>query len=180
MYNDFNYKGLKYDLKHLNQFTATYKQPPDQNNADSKEITYTVNVTFSTHCFTKGLINSTGVDPNLLYSGFNEKRIFDFERYELSKSLKNIIIGLDKRKISNTGKGNFLTIEVIDSNGQKKDYEVYFKVSKSTQLNRLNLYVESAYIRDDLHKLGNRKIKRIGFYVIAHKTLRGEQITLPP
>jgi hypothetical protein len=66
----------------------------------------------------------------------------------LSKQLPKIIEGLAERKCWNSGKGNFFTIEVITEDGKAADYDVFFAVSKSSQKGRINLFVQSAYIRD--------------------------------
>ena len=96
------------------------------------------------------------------------RSVFDFGRYELSKQLPKIIEGLAERKCWNSGKGNFFTIEVITEDGKAADYDVFFAVSKSSQKGRINLFVQSAYIRDRKTLESSSPIK---FRFILYNTL---------
>jgi hypothetical protein len=44
---------------------------------------------------------------------------------------------------------NFFTVELIDAQGERVEYTVYFKLSRAPSKGRLNLYVQSAYVQDD-------------------------------
>jgi hypothetical protein len=83
------------------------------------------------------------------------------------------------RNCYNTGRGNFFTCEIVNNEGENKEYEVYFKLSKSGRGRDLNLYIESAYIRDETHKSRQPKKSKIGFFVIAHKTATKQKIPNP-
>ena len=106
--------------------------------------------------------------PGMEYADARHVRVFDFERYELSKQLPKIIEGLEGRKCWNSGKGNFFTIEVIAEDGKAADYDVFFEVSKSSQKGRINLFVQSAYIRDRKTLKSSSPIK---FRYILYNTL---------
>lgn len=67
----------------------------------------------------------------------------------------------------NTGKGNFFLINMVDENGSSCEYEVYFKITKTAIKGVLRLFVESAYIRDELHSSAQPEKKKIGFFIIA-------------
>ena len=76
-------------------------------------------------------------DPELIYptdSGIaRDVREFDFDRYELSKDLPGLIRALADKRCKHTGKGNYLRVELIDSEGATKDYEIYFTVTKGSK-----------------------------------------------
>lgn len=173
----FKYKGERYDLTHLHPFEMIYKQPVKGNKS---EQSYHLNVSFSLHCFTKRIESSENLDNELLYQDSREVRIFDFQRYQLSKSLKQIVLELDKQKCYHTGKGNFFIINLLDEAGQKREYEVFFTMSRASNKGQLNLFVQSAYLRDNEHKANQPKKKSINFYVIAHNTLIGRPIKPTP
>ncbi|MEO6825093.1 MAG: hypothetical protein ABI167_10305 [Nitrosospira sp.] len=171
-WNSFICNGAEYDLSHLHPSQLTFIQPA--NTSDHQRI-YKVEVAYSLHCFTRGYDPTV---PLLGYADVREKRTFDFVRYELSKKLPEIMSGLDKKKCLHSGKGNFFVIETITPNGDKKDYEVYFDVTKSKTPGFVSLYVQSAYIRDTYHK--NRpNNKKIAFVVILHNKLNGKEIKIP-
>lgn len=173
----FIYKGEVYDLTHLHPFEVIYKQPAKGN---KPEQSYYLNVSFSLHCFTKRIEYLENLDDKLLYQDSREVRMFDFQRYQLSKSLKRMVLELDKQKCYHTGKGNFFIIEMIDEAGQKREYEVFFTMSHASNRGKLNLFVQSAYLRDEEHKANQPKKKPINFYVIAYNTLVGRPIKPAP
>ena len=148
-HTNFEHRGSIYDLSHLDSFdweytaTATSKRP---------ERTYKIQVIFSIHTFTKGLPKTEEPEQDLIYETPREKRLFCFIRYELSKKLKDIIYQLGERKCFHTHHGNFFTIELLDENGERQDYEIYFQASRASEKGWLNLYVQSAYVRDPEHK----------------------------
>ena len=84
----FEHQGKVYDLSHLYPFPMRYEQP----SKDGKPTrVYKVDVEFSLHCFTRGARKGEVPDAALLYSDSRETRIFDFQRYELSKRLPEIV-----------------------------------------------------------------------------------------
>jgi hypothetical protein len=72
-----------------------------------------------------------------------------------------------------TGHGNFFTVELIEEDGQRVDYDVFFTASRSSIKGRLNLYVQSAFVREK-EKLPAGK--RIRFEIILYNTLVGKPI----
>jgi hypothetical protein len=171
----FYHQGREYDLSHLHPSTIQYIQPEK---GDNPERIFTVQVSYSLHCFSKKLIN--GADPRLHYSDARETRTFDFVRYELSKKLPEIIKGLNVKNCMHTGKGNYFVIEVMMPNGVKDDYEVYFEIKRSRSASGVaNLYVQSAYVRDTIHSNRPPPTKKISLYVILNNTLAGKPIKVP-
>jgi hypothetical protein len=72
-----------------------------------------------------------------------------------------------------TGRGNFFTVELAEESGQRVDYDIFFTASRSSIKGRVNLYVQSAFVREkDKLPAG----KRIRFEIILYKVLSGETI----
>jgi hypothetical protein len=77
-WNVFKHKEQVYDLKHLRPYTAKYSRPAK---GDDSAETYSVNITFSHHCFTRGLPKDGGpYDASLLFDHPGDPRIFDERR----------------------------------------------------------------------------------------------------
>jgi len=164
----FVHNGITYDLSHLSSKVCTFTQPA-QNQNPARD--YRVEIDFGLHCFTRGLEEGETPDPVLIYSDARETRIFDFERYELSKLLPDLIDRLPSCKCFHTEKGNFFTIEV---HGEKKIlYHVFFEASRTGTRKMLRLFVQSAYARDRL------KRKPIRFFVVLFNTQNNREIKVP-
>jgi hypothetical protein len=173
----FTYGPDTFDLCHLHPRTIVYTQ---QTKGEIPERTYTVEVAFSLHCFTRGIKGGESIDPALCYSDHRETRVFDCGRWQLSHQLPGIIADLARRKCYHTGRGNFFTVEVIDRSGKKVDYEVFFTAYRrsSGRTTVLNLLVQSAYVRDPAHS--NRPhAKPIRLTVILYNISTGKVITIP-
>ena len=159
-----------YDLAHLHPCTLHFEQAAQ----DKKPaITFTVDVTFSTHCFTRGLPEDDVYDRAFIYRDARETRLFDIRRYELSKQLPAILAGLQKQKCMHTGHGNFFTVALVDENGQSADYDIFFTASKSSTRGRVNLFIQSAFVREKDKLPPSRPIR---FDIILYNTLNGRPI----
>ena len=142
--------------------------------AEKPALHFAVDVTYSTHCFTRGIPkDGGGYDQTLLYRDRKELRLFDLRRYQLSHRLPEIIVGMLRRKCMHTGHGNFFTVELVDAAGTRVDYDIFFTVSKSSQRGRLNLLVQSAFIRDKNKLPRGRPIR---FEIILFNVLHGRRI----
>ncbi len=170
-WKSFNYAGALYDLSHVHPIEYVFVQPSKDH---KPERPYLFDIAFGLHTFTRGIKKGEIPNNNLLYRDSREKRVFCFDRYELSKKLPGIVQFLGERHCYHTGHGNFFTVELTGSEGQTQHYEIYFEASRSSKKGRLNLFVQSAYVRDDIKS--QPKTKKINFYVIAFKTQRREQI----
>jgi hypothetical protein len=115
----------------------------------------------------------------LLYGDDREIRVFDFVRYELSKRLPAIIDGLPQRKCYHTGKGNFFSVEIVRGDGTVVEYDAFFTASRSSFRGKINLFVQSAYVRDAEYASSRPAKKPIGFYVILFNTLNNKPIKTP-
>lgn len=170
----FTCDGETYELAHLEPFEWVFNAP-----AAKKRLarSYNIQVIFGLHTFTRGPIKDEDLDSSpLLYEENGEKRLFDLERYELSKSLADIIRELGERRCYHTNHDSFFTIELIGEDGEKREYEVYFKVSRATRKGWLNLYVKSAYVRDPSYESSQPKKRKIGFQVITYNVLNRRPI----
>jgi hypothetical protein len=164
----FTFGGECYDLSHLHPRICQYEQPAK---GDKPARVYTVDVIFSLHCFTRRLFDDETVDEALCYADDRETRVFDFQRYELSKQLPAIIESLGKQKCFHTGHDNFFSVALIDANKQRVEYDIFFTASRSSRKGIVNLYVQSAYVRDAAHGNRPRMTSPIGFYVILYNVL---------
>ena len=74
------------------------------------------------------------MDSALHYGDSREKRIFCFDRYNLSAKLPDIAKALSSRPCFHAGRDNFFVAELVDFNGGRKEsYEVYFKVLRENR-----------------------------------------------
>lgn len=169
----FTYQGTVYDLSHLDPFEWCYTAAAGEKRP---ERTYKFHVTFSMHCFSRTPKGGEQIASDMWYEGPKEKRVFCFDRHELSHQLPEIIRGLGERVCWHTHHGNFFTIELTTEGGFEVEYEVYFDVTRATRRGWLNLIVESAYVRTDEYESTQPKKRKIRLDVIAHKKQRGKPI----
>ncbi len=147
---------------------------------DKPARAYAVEVHFSLHCFTRGFKPDQIPDPALLYSDDREVRIFDAYRWRLSHNLPRIVEGLMGRKCFHTGYGNFLTVEILNPQDRTiVKYEVFFEVSRSTRRGILNLFIQSAYVREGADAGKRRHNPPIRFSFILHNTINNIAIKIP-
>ncbi len=172
----FTYQGTTYDLSHLHPKLIEVVQPAS---GDKPARTYKIQLIYSLHTFTRGVKAGEEPDKELLYCDSRECRVFDFQRYALSARLPEIVQGLQVRKCYHSGKGNFFVIELVGEDGQRVEYEVYFEASRSSTKGVLNLFVQSAYVRDDAHKGGQPKKKPIGFSILLFNIQNNKPIKTP-
>lgn len=173
-WKSFNHEGQVYDLAHLHPRSTQFTQPAKN---QKPECTYSVNIGFGLHCFTRGLKPDEVMPENLAYSDSRETRVFDFIRFEYSKLLSTIVQALPSSTCFHTAHGTFLTVRQLNLITQAMDdYEVYFTASRSSaKPASVNLFVQSAYVRDQKHKNPPKK-KKIGFFVILHNVLANKTI----
>jgi hypothetical protein len=172
-WNEFKLAEQAYDLKHLRPYTTSFERPAKGNRPTEK---FSVNITFSHHCFTRGLPrDGRAYDLKLRFDHDGDHRIFDTDRWKLSKLLPDIITKLPNNKCHQTGHGNFFTIELVAGDGSTIEYEVFFRVWKPGR-GRLVLHVESAYVREENYGVSRPKGSAIDFYVILHNTFNNRPI----
>ena len=173
----FEHGGTKYDLAHLRPFTVTYRYP-----ASGKRLadSFSVNVSFSHHCYSRGLPRKGGgFDTTLLFEVEGDERLFDLRRWELSKQLPAIITDLPNRKCEQSGHGNIITVAIVAEDGATVEYEVFFRAWKPGK-GRLYIHVESAYIRDGDYESSRPASTAISLFVILYNTRSGRPIHVKP
>lgn len=170
---EFKHEGVGYSLAHLNPRTLQYERP---NQGNKPAEVYKVDVIFTLHCFSRALRPGDSCPSNLMYSDGYESRVFDFRRYELSKLLPDIIQGLpDKKPFHNKHRRNFFTVEVLTESGSTVEYDIFFKVKKKGK-GRLEMIVETAFVRDPSYDSTRPEGKPIRFWIILHNTLNNKKI----
>lgn len=179
--------GKEYDLAHLNDVHYRFTVEATK---DSPDISFGVQVLFSSHCVSWGAKNGTLIDFHVhgrdrrIYDHRGQERCFCEDRYELSKQLPDIFSRFLDYKCFFTGHGNWLLVEIVDDQGNKSEYEVYFDIKKGDG-QQLVINVESAYIRNLSRKatqpnLAKLKLKdKVKAKVLAIKKLKGETIRAP-
>jgi hypothetical protein len=133
------------------------------------------------HCFTREPKPGETPDEVLFYDKSIECRVFDFYRWELSQHLPGILEGMMTRKCFHARQDNFVVVEIINQADKTRvQYEIYFKVSKSSKKGYLNLLVQSAYVRDKPEAGGKRRHNLpMKFSFILHNTLNRIAIKAP-
>jgi hypothetical protein len=169
----FQHDGNTCDLAHLHPRTFRFERPAEGNRP--AEV-YKVDTIFTSHCFTRQPKKAESYDKDMLYSDGYESRLFDFRRYELSKQLPEIVRTMAARKLYHNGnRRNFFTVEVIGESGKLVEYDIFFKVRKMAK-GRLEMIVETAFVRDPEYGSTRPAGKPIRFWIILHNTLNDIRI----
>jgi hypothetical protein len=116
-----------FDLGHLWPFEFVFEVAEK---AGKRGQSYRLFVEFGMHCFTRGIKREERYGGDRVYRDSREERLFDEEQYNLSFRLPDIIRTIGTRRCFHTGHGNFFTIELMDSDGNRREYSIYFKVSR--------------------------------------------------
>lgn len=138
-------------------------------------------VGFGLHCFTRDCL-PTDFEA-WKYRDDREVRTFDFDRYELSKGLRQIIESMVTRQCRFAKHDNYASIEIVDDDGQKSEYGIFFSIRKLKPSDRLDppleppqpqllLVVQSAY-RLDPDKPQPYSNEKIHFNSLVGHVLRG-------
>jgi hypothetical protein len=165
-----------YDLSHLHPFSFDFVVAAK----DGKpEQCYGIDVIFSLHCFSRRIGQGEVYVAELAYADSREVRLFDEQRYTRSLQLPEIIRSIGERRCFHTGHDNFFIVELIDAQDERVEYAVYFKLSRAPSKGRLNLYVQSAYVQDEIPRTRPKRRKPIRFSVIAYNVAMGKLIKVP-
>ena len=94
----------------------------------------------------------------------------------MSKRLPEIIQALPTKKpYHNSNRRNFFTVVILTDNEPPIEYDIFFKVKKLGK-GRLEMIVETAFVRDPAHASSRPSGKPIRFWIILHNTLHGLKI----
>lgn len=175
----FKLGEIEFDLSHLDDFAFELVIPAKDGKPEQR---YEIAVQFSMHCFTTTAYAIDGTWPRELEysesdrSESDERRLFDQERYELSKRLREFMRTIGGRKCYHADGGNFFVVEGVDG----RPYHIFFKVWQSEKREALTLQVVSAYVPDgDIPVPRRKKVPPIRFSVIAYNTKHGKPIKRP-
>ena len=165
-----------YDLAHLHPFSFEFAVPAY---GEKPELRYGIDVVFSLHCFTRDVRRGDVYAGEWAYSDSRETRLFDERRYRWSLQLPKIVRAIGERRCFHTTRDNFFTVEFVDEQGRAAKYTIYFKLSRSPRSSRLNLYIQSAYVQEDIPRSHKNPRKPIWFAVIAHNVSVGRPMSAP-
>ena len=159
--------GKVYGFDHLKPVTLAVQ--PDAK-LETKALRILVN--FSCHCFT-GKFDG---NPAFEYRHGNEVRCFDEERFSLSFNLSAMVQAIADKKVYFTRETNYLTVEVVDHDGKRLRYTMFFDLKRARDAGHdLVMTVESAYIKDAFPK----HLDKIRFRILAGKIARGQRVRSP-
>lgn len=162
----FEFNGTLYTFEHLNACKHQFTHP-------KRPEKYTLYFTFSHHVFTRALKNNEKISKQKIYPAPSEDlRIFDLERYTLSKQLPNIIENLPEQFFYHGGYGRYCSCKIEDSNGITINYQIVYRVWK--ERGKMRFHIESAY---PLEQQG--KVKKVNFWVICYNLLKGKKLPRP-
>jgi hypothetical protein len=169
-----SYEGQTYKFAHLEPHTETFVRPATK---DQPSETFTVDIRYSDHCFTRSPTPGENFAAELVYRNGDKKiRLFCPKRNEMSKLLPGLIRSLPERKPQHNGSnGNFFTIDALDLNGDPVKYIIIFNVRKSGK-GRMELLVETAYIEDPGFGSAPLTGRRVRFWIILNNTYKGLKI----
>jgi len=139
-HNPVSSNGIEYNLNHLNPIDMSI------DSEKSKRI-LRVHIVFSNHCFTKKLLDGQCSSEVVFKEKNRQDRYFCPQRYDLSKSLPEIISSLNHKKVKvyqTTSRRNWLHSIKTQIDGQI--YCIFFEIRRSHKPTEdVRITVESAY-----------------------------------
>jgi hypothetical protein len=168
--------GITYDLSHLHPFR--YELSLDEKGGYRPAVVE-IRVAFESHTFTAGCLMAEA--PHIQYSSFpHDLRRFCPDRYELSKTLPEVIRNLRSRRCYFALRNNFFVAELPNGLRSNEEYWVFFDVRPAKDQGTVVLRVQSAYVGDTVKPPAGRTAKKIGFGVLVSKALAGQRAKPPP
>lgn len=172
------FRGQAWDLSHLDAFALRAELP-----LANVMVPVDVVVLFSCHCFTQEVKHDGRAEHEIpadeLYVDSRETRVLNEERYNLSRRfLRALIVDLTNRtiQVADPTRPNFITVEVLDDEGQRLQYAVFFEVEKDrSRKKRLLLRVQSAYVLPALTKR-QRQAGKVRLTTLLAATYEGRKI----
>lgn len=164
----FHLGSIAYPLTHVHPFRFELLLPAREK---QPELRAEVRVAFSSHTFTVRC--AAEIAPHEYYSGRNDRRTFDFERYHLSKCLPELIKGLGSRKCYFTRHQNYFVADPKEGLAIDHEYWVFFSIRKSHDGRAAQMFVESAYPGDRRQAPYGRSREKVRFQLLVSKALAG-------
>jgi len=134
-WKSFEHSGKTFNFDHLKACRHTFKHP-------ERPDSYTIYFTISHHVFTK---TSTEFDPSELKYPIPLKdiRTFNYERYQLSHHLPEILRTLPEQFCYHAGYGKYCTKKLTDEAGNEIHYKVIYNTWK--ERGKMRFHIQSAY-----------------------------------
>lgn len=153
-WEDVVHEGLHFDMSHLSASELT---------VEAKDKTYILIVTYGLHCFTKD--DDVYSIPKKVKDSF-EERSFNIERYQASKSLKNILSNeITSLSFYQTDeKRNFVIKRHNSITGLDEPYKIcttFFKENRKLRLHVISAYFVREGEGSDSQPITNRKSSSI-------------------
>lgn len=178
--------GGEYDLAHLQDSTADFTIAATKG---FDEINASMLIQYSSHCVSVGPSHGAQFDfvalgnDRLVIDERGNERCFSPERFHWSRNLPEIIRSLPGDRLCFfTGHENWLSVEILDSQGKPQVYEVFFNLTRQSS-NFLRVYVESAYVRTAENEIRRpsefRRKAKIRGKVLLAKKLRNKPVMRP-
>lgn len=142
----FTHNGEEYDFAHLDQSSRTV----DWIDQESQPQIYTVRIRYSDHCYSEEIKGNRILEDSDYPISDNPTRVFCPKRYAATFDLVFMINGLFEKVTSSvilTSKNNF-HIYRLDKACEMGRYSVFFRLRVGAKPSHLELYVESAYLKD--------------------------------
>lgn len=163
------------DLSHLAPTTIACRRL----DKPALDISLTVEVKFSHHCYTKTIVDEKVEGQRITERG--ETRLFCTDRWNMSRIyLPNMIAELPTSKVEHTWERRNYRYVLNATTVDGKEYNLFFILRKSGQNTNsdLLLFVESAYpVPSDPKRKAPGTIR---FAMLATKVFLGEKVSLPP
>src|SRR5262249_40148600 len=126
--------GRRYDLTHLLAGVVQFTIP---GTGKFPALPVSMQVEYTSHCVSFGAAGSnepfdfTSLSPaRRVVDHRGAERVFCFDRHRWSMQLPRIIATLDSHICYFTGRENWLAIELIDDEGRRCEYEVFFRLRR--------------------------------------------------
>ncbi len=166
-FKDMRFGNTVYGLSHLDPFKLGIQ-------FDGKA--YTALVRFSCHCFTEGF-NADRHDRQAIYKHEGEERAFSVDRYELSRSLPDMIrsLGSGDMTVYHTKRRSFFFVR--NASPSAPFYMIFFRAYKAKEKS-IDVIVEvvSAYPKSSMV----RSASPVKFPRVIDSTARGRPPPLGP
>lgn len=156
----------EYHFNHLNSCKHLFTHP-------ERNESYTLYFTFSHHVFTRSIKENENADPAKIYPYPSDERIFDENRFKLSKHLPEIVQTLPNQFCYHGGYSRYCSCKISQEDGSEIYYQVVYRVWK--ERGKMRFHIESAYPLQE--SLG--KVKKVNFWIICHNLLRGKKPPQP-
>ena len=166
-WKSYQYNGQTLSFDHL---TACKHEFTHQ----KRDEKYTLYFTFSHHTFTRKKANNESPNQSEFYP-FPPKdlRIFDLERYKLSKHLPEIVKTMPSQFFYHGGYSRYCSCKITTDDGTEIYYQVVYRVWRKQ--GKMRFHVESAYPLPEKPS----KVKKVDFWVICYNLSKGKKLPQP-